>query len=152
MINQKISNLIAINLKRKDRKLCKMKKIEFMNSKFALYRSIALAVNLLTSDELSLTIALKLLNKSLVYVVNHIFGNFLDWIFRIREGEILEELAWFIKNKTMSKLSEGELARIARNRDKARNIKASKLCNHPYSRPTQATTENGENKPDTTKR
>lgn len=52
----------------------------------------------------------------------------------------------------MSTLSEGELARIARNRDKARNIRAAKLCNRPYSRPTQATTENGENHPDTTKR
>lgn len=52
----------------------------------------------------------------------------------------------------MSKLSEGELARIARNRDKARSIKASKLCSHPYSRPGQANAENGENKTDTTKR
>lgn len=52
----------------------------------------------------------------------------------------------------MSTLSEGELARIARNRDKARNIRASKLCSRPYSRPAQATAENGETKPDTTKR
>lgn len=42
----------------------------------------------------------------------------------------------------MSTLSEAELARIARNRERARNIKSSKLCQHPYSRP-QAT-ENGE--------
>lgn len=35
----------------------------------------------------------------------------------------------------MSTLSEAELARIARNREKARTIKSSKLCNHPYSRP-----------------
>lgn len=52
----------------------------------------------------------------------------------------------------MSKLSEGELARIARNRDKARSIKASKLCSHPYSRPAQSTAENGENKAEGTKR
>lgn len=52
----------------------------------------------------------------------------------------------------MSTLSEGELARIARNRDKARNIKASKLCSHPYARSSQAKTENAENKADTTKR
>lgn len=52
----------------------------------------------------------------------------------------------------MSTLSEGELARIARNRDKARNIKASKLCSHPYSRATQAKAENTENKADTGKR
>lgn len=42
----------------------------------------------------------------------------------------------------MSTLSEAELARIARNREKARNLKNSKLCSHPYSRPSAA--ENGE--------
>lgn len=52
----------------------------------------------------------------------------------------------------MSTLSEAELARIARNRERARNIKSSKLCQHPYSRP-QAN-ENGEasKKEGTTKR
>lgn len=35
----------------------------------------------------------------------------------------------------MSTLGEAELARIARNREKARALKASKLCKHPYSRP-----------------
>lgn len=52
----------------------------------------------------------------------------------------------------MSTLSEAELARIARNRERARNIKSSKLCHHPYSR-AQAK-ENGEQPKDdaTTKR
>lgn len=36
----------------------------------------------------------------------------------------------------MSTLSEAELARIARNRERARTIKSSKLCQHPYSRPS----------------
>lgn len=35
----------------------------------------------------------------------------------------------------MSTLSEAELARIARNRERARNIRSSKLCNRPYARP-----------------
>lgn len=42
----------------------------------------------------------------------------------------------------MSTLSEAELARIAKNRERARNIKSSKLCHHPYSR--QQAQENGE--------
>lgn len=44
----------------------------------------------------------------------------------------------------MSTLSEAELARIARNRERARNIKSSKLCQHPYSRPKTNNNENGE--------
>lgn len=48
----------------------------------------------------------------------------------------------------MSTLSEAELARIARNRERARTIKSSKLCQHPYSR-SSAPKENGEQaKPD----
>lgn len=33
----------------------------------------------------------------------------------------------------MSKLSEAELARIARNREKAINLRAAKLHQHPYA-------------------
>lgn len=35
----------------------------------------------------------------------------------------------------MSTLSEAELARIARNREKAQNLRSARLCQRPYSRP-----------------
>lgn len=41
----------------------------------------------------------------------------------------------------MSTLSEAELARIERNREKARNLRSAKLCQHPYSRPTNDATD-----------
>lgn len=34
----------------------------------------------------------------------------------------------------MSKLSEAELSRIAKNREKAKNLRAAKLIQHPYGR------------------
>lgn len=47
----------------------------------------------------------------------------------------------------MSTLSEDELARIARNREKARNLRSAKLCQHPYSKPaSDATCEKTTNK------
>lgn len=42
----------------------------------------------------------------------------------------------------MSTLSEAELARIAKNREKAKNLKASKLCYHPYARSANNETDN----------
>lgn len=33
----------------------------------------------------------------------------------------------------MSKLSEAELARIAKNRERAKHLRAAKLIQHPYS-------------------
>lgn len=117
---------------------------------------MAVAVNVLKTYELSMAIALKLLNKSLVSTVNQAltfsrtrtFG-----IVRVNLGklEIIDYQNGQQKN-AMSKLSEGELARIARNRDKARSIKASRLCSRPYSRPAESNAENGEQKADTTKR
>lgn len=36
----------------------------------------------------------------------------------------------------MATLSEAELARITRNREKAKHLRSAKLCQHPYSRPS----------------
>lgn len=56
------------------------------------------------------------------------------------------------KKKKMSTLSEAELARIARNREKAQNLRSARLCQRPYSRPENDASDDKKKNQTTNKR